>query len=272
MIKGMTNKAPQVAFVLLALGCGGRAENQASAGGSSSSGASSGVIVGGLPTTGGLGGSGDLAGTNTGGQAGGAGAETETAGTTSVGAAGAAGATPSFVPETPAPFDQAYLEDGSFEAYNGNGWDTCDTSTPGVLTRTHGNASQGGRAFEFSSGACPGCYRTNAPSTSQVYLWFTQTPPSAMGLYFDVLNLSNTTPLGELRLEATDLVCDPVRPLATITLSDLVLEHSWQTRCIDLPAFGPNEALGIAVAGASYDVALDALRFGPPCHVPRGLR
>ena len=80
MIKGTTNRASLAAFVLLALGCGGRTEIQASAGGSGSSGAPSGVIVNGVPPSGGQGGSGDTAGTGSG-----------TAGAASGGTAGVGG-------------------------------------------------------------------------------------------------------------------------------------------------------------------------------------
>jgi len=249
---GRMKRSRLIPLVALALGCGGKAETQAharsaSSGGETSSGGSSSIISG-IPPLGSLGGSNDPAGTDGDDQA------------------GTPASTSNYVPDRAAPFDQAYLEDGSFESNSGSGWDTCPTDTAALLNRTRGDASQGDRALEFSSGECAGCYPPNAPSTSQVYLWFRQRPASALSLYFDVLNLSKEAPLGELSLETVDSACRPLQPLATVALSDLALAQSWQTRCVDLPAFGGNEDLGIAVTGASFDIALDALRFGPPCH------
>ncbi|MEO7033740.1 MAG: hypothetical protein ABI335_07970 [Polyangiaceae bacterium] len=161
-------------------------------------------------------------------------------------------------------FDQAYFEDGSFEGNQGFGWDTCHSRTPAVVSSRE-SAPEGMRSLEFSSAACEYCKDDN-PSASQAYLWFKQQPSSALSLYFDVLNLSNSPPLGELRLESSDSQCETLRPLVTIALSNLALQPTWQTRCVDLPPFGPDFALGVAVAGTAFDVALDAFRLGPPCH------
>jgi hypothetical protein len=181
------------------------------------------------------------------------------------GVSGAPATTPEYVPDHAQPFDQTYVEDGSFESSNGHGWDTCYSDTPGVLSRPQNNASDGTRSFEFTSGSCPNC-SYDGPSDSQVYSWFTQQPTTALSLYFDIINISNTPPLGELRLETTDKYCRPLRPLTVIQLSNLLLEPTWQTRCVDLAAFDSDPALGVAITGASFDVALDALRLGPPCH------
>ena len=86
MIQGTKSKAPRILCVVLALGCGGKAEVQASAGGATSSGAATSAggssgVVGGLPPTGGQNGSGDAAGAASGGAA----------GTASGGTAGASG-------------------------------------------------------------------------------------------------------------------------------------------------------------------------------------
>ncbi|MEO8902289.1 MAG: hypothetical protein ABI488_10320 [Polyangiaceae bacterium] len=170
---------------------------------------------------------------------------------------------PNYVPDQAVPYDKAYFEDGSFEE-NGFGWDTCHTRTPAVVTLRE-SAPEGMLSLEFSSAACEYCKEDN-PSASEAYLWFKQQPSSGLSLYFDVLNLSNSPPLGELRLETSNSQCMTLRPLLTIALSSLALQPTWQTRCVDLPAFGADYALGVAVTGAAFDVALDAFRLGPPCH------
>jgi hypothetical protein len=87
-----------------------------------------------------------------------------------------------------------------------------------------------------------------------------------MSLYFDIMNLDVAAPRGELRLEMTNSACVTQAPLATILLADLTPNQTWQTRCVDLPLLAPGAALGLAVTGASYDIALDSLRLGPQCH------
>lgn len=183
------------------------------------------------------------------------------------GSAGDAATRPNYVPTHDVPFDQTYLEDGSFESNQGFGYDTCATRTPASLEHITADASEGSRAFQFSSASCVGICSPNNPSDSQIYLWFTTRPSSAAaGLYFDVRNLSRAAPAGELRIAAVDSLCVSLRDLARAALSDLRLEQDFQTRCIDLPALKAEERLGLAVAGTSFQIALDALRIGPPCH------
>ena len=270
------------AAVSLCIACGGRAsllesagasgatQGQATSGGAGNAGASNASGAAGASSAAGTsagavtaGGAGAGGATGIGGDAYGGGgvASSNAAG----GTAGAPVTTSEYVPDHAQPFDQTYLEDGSFESSNGHGWDTCYSHIPAVVTRAQNEASDGTRSFEFTSGTCPNC-SYDGPSNSQVYSWFTEQPTTALSLYFDVLSLSNAPPLGELRLETTDKFCRPLRPLTVVQLSDLLIEQTWQTRCVDLPAFGSDPALGIAVAGMSFDIALEALRLGPPCH------
>ncbi|MEO6598269.1 MAG: hypothetical protein ABIQ16_00240, partial [Polyangiaceae bacterium] len=127
-------------------------------------------------------------------------------------AAGASGesgngpAQPGYVPAHDVPFDQAYLEDGSFEANQGFGFDTCPTRTPGSLTLAN-KGSEGDRFLQFDSGSCSGTCALSNPSDSQIYLWFNAQPSSAMGLYFDVLNFGTEAPIGALTLAAVDQAC-----------------------------------------------------------------
>jgi hypothetical protein len=184
---------------------------------------------------------------------------------------GASGApepsTPNYVPDQAVPFDHAYLADGSFENDNGFGWDACYSHTPGSLSWKHNSSSEGMIAIEFTPGSCNNC--ADAPSDSQLYLWFSTQPETAMSLYFDAANLNNAAPLGELRLQTTSGVCQTLRPLVSIPLADLALGPTWQARCIDLPAFNSDPALGVAVTGTTFDIGLDAFRLGPPCHALR---
>jgi hypothetical protein len=90
-------------------------------------------------------------------------------------------------------------------------------------------------------------------------------------LYFDARNLADAAPSGAIRLKTIDFStpsCDVGDPLATVELAALALTDEWQTRCVTLTAEADFTVFGLYVTGDDFHVALDAFRFGPPCHDP----
>lgn len=178
-----------------------------------------------------------------------------------------------YVPAAPIAYDGRYL-DGSFEDNPGFGWDSCRTRTPERVELLMSGSSEGTYHLSFRAAAeCgePGC-RADAPSVSQVYLWF-KTPPAMAdaGLYFDVKNLVGAAPEGTLRFYGTDDLCAQEVLLAEVALADLALSPTptWSTRCVTVTSLGAHDAIGLAVTGGDHAIGIDALRVGRSCHASR---
>jgi hypothetical protein len=82
------------------------------------------------------------------------------------------------------------------------------------------------------------------------------------------LNRDDESPPGSIQLDAIGGAsgCATVEPLATIELAALELTNEWQTRCVTFTPRAPFDVFGLYVSGERFHVALDAFRFGPPCH------
>jgi hypothetical protein len=174
-----------------------------------------------------------------------------------------------YVPAAPIAYDGKYL-DGSFEENPGFGWDTCRTRTPERLSVLMSGSSEGSYhlSFETASGCSESGCRADAPSSSQVYLWFKAPPAIAdAGLYLDVKNLAGTPPEGTLRFYGTDHLCEQEVLLAEVALGELSFPASpaWGTRCVTLTRLDAHIAIGIAVTGGDHAIGIDALRVGRPC-------
>jgi hypothetical protein len=198
------------------------------------------------------------------------------AGESSLGGRAAAGAGASaggsYLPEgstVPAAGDGRLLG-GSFEGVLGNGWDFCFTKNPGaLLTKGGARSSDGEASLAFDSRQS--CSESFACQTqgddAQVGFWLeTGLPPGVpVHLYFDAVNLGQTSPSGTLQLDVLRSGCTRVAPLATIPLVDLDLTSDWGTRCV---SFTPNavvDVFGLYVTGDAFQLGLDAFRFGPEC-------
>ncbi len=183
------------------------------------------------------------------------------------GSAGQASAT-SYVPSEDVPFNADYLKGGSFEGQQGYGWDTCPTRTSGVVTLREDPASDGSAFFGVESAeACTSPCAPDNESDAQFGLWFADEgsrPAPGAGLYFDLINRAPTPPTATLQLYAIEGACVTRRLLAAIPLQDLDLSSRWSTRCVALGLMSP-ENLGVAVQGSSFNIGIDALRFGPAC-------
>jgi hypothetical protein len=191
------------------------------------------------------------------------------------GAAGAGAQTGSYLPEdanVPAVGD-GRLEGGSFEGNLGFGWDFCFSKYPGV-TATLGldSASDGEIWLAFDSQkSCSGSLACRADGGDiQVGFWLGTPLPAGepLHLYFDAINLGQANPSGVLHVDVMDTTangCMSAAALATLPLHDLELTSNWSTRCV---SFTPNAALdkfGLYVTGETFQLGLDAFRFGPPC-------
>ena len=191
------------------------------------------------------------------------------------GAAGADAQTGSYVPEDSnvPPGGDGRLEGGSFEGNLGFGWDFCFSKYPGLTAVQDGaGSSDGGTWLAFDSQrSCADSFACRADSGDiQVGFWLgTPLPAGApLHLYFDAINIGQATPSGILHVDvvhATANGCMSAAALATIPLRDLELASGWSTRCV---SFTPNAALdvfGLYVTGETFQLGLDAFRFGPPC-------
>jgi hypothetical protein len=170
------------------------------------------------------------------------------------------------VPAAP-PFPE--LAGGSVEDVAGNGWDYCNTRTPGALdvNSTQVHASHNDRFMRFSAGSCkPGTCRLDNPSAAQLYFWWPERPTTAESteLHFDAINLLPTDPAGTLSIFEVDGSCESEVLLRTVALADLKLDSTWSDRGIALPV-SPTKAIGLAVTGQDYDVGFDAMRLERPC-------
>ncbi len=239
----MRNQAAVLALTL-GVACGGEAERKSPSGAS-----------GGGPTEGGGGSS--------------------AAGSAAAGSAAAGAASSSYVPEdsnVPAAGD-GRLEGGSFEGNLGSGWDFCFSKYPGATDmRGSGDSSDGDTWMGFDSQkSCSDSFACRADSGDiQVGFWLgTPLPPGEpLHLYFDAINLGQAPPSGILHVDVvapSAIGCMSAAALATIPLGDLALTSDWSTRCV---SFTPNTAFdvfGLYVEGGTFQLGLDAFRFGPPC-------
>jgi hypothetical protein len=184
------------------------------------------------------------------------------------GASGAAG--PSFVPDNPSvtAAGDGRLEGGGFDKPQGEGWDTCYTTTPGLV---HAGDAPEESFFKFdSTRSCEQSFCSMSGGPLQLAFFFE--PALAAGeqqqLYFDVVNLGDDSPRGELHIGVlgTEPICSVKEELATIPLAQLDMVADWQTRCVTFTAGAAFPAFGIYVSGESFQVGLDTFRFGPACH------
>ncbi len=177
-----------------------------------------------------------------------------------------------YVPEAPVAYDGKYL-DGSFEDGNGFGWDTCYTRTFGEVTKPASGGSEGdgyvslGTAASCRDPSLATCGQADAPSTSQLYLWFkTPVPASEMGLYFDAKIAAGADVAGSLRLYGTNLECTEEALLADVPLGDLHLTSTWSVRCVNVTHLDAHGAIGLAVIDGTQAIYVDAIRIGHACH------
>lgn len=190
------------------------------------------------------------------------------------GGRGGSGNSAAYVPDTIVPYDGKYLPGGSIEDSPGIGWDRCLTHTPGMpIAEASEQASNGAKSMVFDSEECTSIIcRNDNPSSSQIYFFFNNVPPylgNPVGLYFDMMNLNAAPPTGTMALYATDLACRGEQMLVDVPLADLAPGPAWETRCVNLAFASLPPALGIAMTGGTYKIAVDALRLGPACQKPR---
>jgi hypothetical protein len=172
-------------------------------------------------------------------------------------------------PNVPAAGD-GRLEGGSFEGSLGSGWDFCRSKHPGA-THTQGSdrSSDGAAWLAFDSQkSCADSFACAADGHDlQASFWLPSPlpPGQQLHLYFDAINLGPASPSGVLHVDATEDYCTSAATLATIPLRDLELTSDWSTRCVSFTASSSLAILGLYVTGESFQMGLDAFRFGPPC-------
>lgn len=187
-----------------------------------------------------------------------------------VGVSGAAGAADSsFVPDDPSvpAAGDGRLQGGGFDKPQGHGWDTCYTTTPGLglsgdTPATHYLTFDSTRSCEESP-----CSEQGGALQVAFYFDPALAAVEEQHLYFDVINLVDEAPRGELHFGvlASEPVCSVGEELATIGLSELEMAADWQTRCVSFAASAAFTAFGFYVTGENFQVGLDTFRFGPPC-------
>jgi hypothetical protein len=150
----------------------------------------------------------------------------------------------------------------------GEGFDFCSSRTPGDVSIDHTTPSSQGDGFlRFrSSAGCQGrCSRQN-PSDAQVFAWPKATSFDVVtGLYFDIVDLGATPSTGIMTIYGTDEACGANFVITYVPLTALAPRETWSTRCISVRP-GIQKAIGIAITGGSYDIGIDAIRFGQYCH------
>ncbi|HKY34988.1 MAG TPA: hypothetical protein VJN18_03510 [Polyangiaceae bacterium] len=229
----MRRKPSLLMSALVALGCGGKATEQRPSAAGGASGA------GGVSGTSGVSGSTAAAGS-------------------------------SFVPENRNVSDagDGRLEGGGFDRPQGEGWDTCSTTTPGLVRFV--DPPESFLRFD-STRSCEESFCSMTGGALQVAFFLR--PALAAGeqqhLYFDVINFADSAPRGALHfgVMAFEPICSVHEELATIPLSELEMASDWQTRCVTFTANAPFPAFGLYVTGESFLVGLDTFRFGPACHI-----
>jgi hypothetical protein len=162
------------------------------------------------------------------------------------------------------------LEGGSFEGNLGSGWDFCNSKHPGATYMQGSDRSSDGAAWLAfdSQKSCAESFACGVDGRDlQVSFWVGPAlPPSEpVHLYFDAINLGPTIPSGIVHVDATEDYCTSSATLATIPLRDLDLTADWSTRCVTFTPSSPLTIFGLYVTGETFQVGLDAFRFGPPC-------
>jgi len=162
------------------------------------------------------------------------------------------------------------LTGGSFEGNLGSGWDFCHTKHPGAAPVEGADGSSDGTewlAFD-SQKSCTDSFACGAEGDdAQVGFWLESAlPPEVpVHLYFDAINLSETSPAGVLEVDVLQNGCNTAGPLATIPLAALDLTSDWETRCVTFTPKAQVDVFGLYVAGEAFRLGLDAFRFGPEC-------
>lgn len=191
------------------------------------------------------------------------------ASTVATGGAMGAAANPNFTPNAAPSYDEMNGL-GSFEDNPGFGWDTCRTHTPEILSlRSDGSDGSTSMSFQSVDDGTRTEFPSEQPSASQLYLWSQSPSAPSETLYFDAKNLGEPAVSGSIRFYGTDLLCGDEELLVEVDLGLLELQATWATRCVTVAGLRTHEALGIAVTGGRHSIALDALRFGPPCRADR---
>jgi hypothetical protein len=270
--KGRMSRAALVALGAgtIALSCGGKAEEQRGSGdgdlegigGTDESGGAPGV--GGVATSGGApgaGGMGDVVAPPYG-------APPETGGA-SFGSGGA----PSYRPVTEVDFagDGHFIDGGSVEGGRGDGFDTCITRNPGasvVEDAPEGVAADGTSFLSFTP--TEGDSQPDPEGAEAQAAFINDEVPLPVGtpiyVYFEIRNLSDVAPVGELSLAPVDYSCEPQEAATTIPLIALEPGPGWETRCVTLVPEQEQNWLGIWITGQEFAIGIDALRLGPPCN------
>lgn len=187
------------------------------------------------------------------------------------GAAGEAGggATSGYAPSNPnvPPEGDGQLPGGSFEGPPVGDWQFC--SGQGVSTPSGMPAGSHGASFLVIY-FCEACQDTE----NDIGVALRPAEPLSAGktlyLYFDIKDFELTPPKGELTLGGVHAPasnpCKSDEVLASIPLAELALTTEWQTRCVSITPLEPILDFGPNVSDGATRIAVDALRFGPPCH------
>lgn len=262
--RGRVSRAALVALGTLAVtpvvACGGKAEEERNSGDGDISG------------DGGMSGDGDMSGD--GGTSGDGdvvappyGLPPQSGGASSVGAGGApVYEGPSYRPETDVDFvgDGRFIEGGSVERGQGFGFDTCYFN-PGVSVE-EGSAAEGDFFVAFRS---TDMRETDHDGAVAQAAFFSEEAPLLAGVplyvYFEIRNLSDVPPTGELSLAPVDF-CELYEPKTTVDLFALETGPEWDTRCIEIIPQQEQTWLGISVTGEDFAIGIDAVRLGPPCN------
>jgi hypothetical protein len=164
----------------------------------------------------------------------------------------------------PPPFgSDGYLEGGSFEQNLGFGWDLCQAEGSVELVRGTTLASEGTSFIHLTSKmTCSSC---TPGSEARFAFWLAAgLPVGRMGLYFDIRSFDTRASSGTIHFVET-AGCKTVRTMAEVSLQLLGADADWRTRCIDVDTMEPLMQFGLYVTGESFDIGLDAFRFGPSC-------
>jgi hypothetical protein len=233
---------------------------------------------GGSAGSGAVGGSAGSAGSGvsagSGGDAGSGGSATGNGGGAGSGgsAAGSGGSGGSYVPDRSdvPPEGDGRLAGGSLEENPGFGWDSCFTKHPGLDVVFDDPAASAGTTYVTfdSEVACASTCRPDGDDAQFAFWLDDAVPAEPTHFYFDARNLDDEAPTGVIQVNTVGPPsgCTSDELLATVDLSALALTNEWQTRCVTLEPQEPFEVFGLYVSGERFHVAMDAFRFGPPCH------
>lgn len=172
---------------------------------------------------------------------------------------------PSYRPETDVDFagDGRFIEGGSVEGGHGSGFDTC-YADPG-LSVEEGVAAEGDQFLAFRS---IDVRPINPDMTDAQVAFFTEDEPllagTALYVYFEIRNLSDVAPVGELSLAPVNR-CELYQSAIAVPLVALEPGPEWETRCIEIVPEQEQTWLGLWVTGEEFAIGIDAVRLGPPC-------